>query len=315
MFMSQHPKIKTCIICGKPRWINNSKYCRTCSQFSLRMVIKQFPPKTREAVWDYVKKNGYVCYYTKMQLDMTDPHSPWYCVFDHWKPHDSSKIVITSSLLNDMKSDLSENEFWYLIKALADYKRHGAKIRQIKIKYWGRDYRHDKLLDRLIMKNLSSTQKEQLCCVCGKAILHVYSRTKYCRVCARYMIRMKEEKFPADTMKEICDYIHDSGYICYYTEMPLEVNDSGSPWYCVFDHWMPHNPSKIVLTSAVLNDMKSDLLEEEFWYYIKAFADYKTKGKKVIKKKLVSWNRLYSDLSSPNVFIGDLQGGLNEQTI
>ena len=290
--MLQAYKIKECIICGKTRWIGNSKYCWTCSRFSLRMVIKQLPQKTREAVWGYVRKNGYVCYYTKMQLDMTDPHSPWYCVFDHWAPHDSSKIVITSSLLNDMKSDLSEKELWRLIKDLAEYKRHGTKIKQISLKYWGRHYHPDVALNNCITKNLLAADPKQLCSVCGKAILHVYSHTKYCCLCARYIIRMKEDKLPLDTIKDVCDYIHKNGYKCYYTGMPLEVNDSSSPWYCVFDHWMPHDQRKVVLTSAVLNDMKSDLLEDEFWYYIKAFADYRDKGKKIIKKKLVSWYRL-----------------------
>ena len=74
--------------------------------------------------------------------------------------------------------------------------------------------------------------------------------------------------------------------------MLLEMDDIKSQWYCVFDHWMPHDPRKVVLTSAVLNDMKSDLLEDEFWYYIKAFADYKEKGKKVVKIKPVYWYRL-----------------------
>ena len=106
------------------------------------MIIEQLPQKTVEAVWDYVRKHGYVCFYTGMLLDMTDPHSPWYCVFDHWIPHDSSKIVITFSLLNDMKSDLTEKEFWYLIKALADYKCRHKKIRKIRLKYWDRNYEH-----------------------------------------------------------------------------------------------------------------------------------------------------------------------------
>lgn len=280
-----------CIICGQPRWVNNSKYCKTCSRFSLRMVIQQFPLKTREAVWDYVRKHGYVCYYTRMPLDMTDPHSPWYCVFDHWIPHDNSKIVITSSLLNDMKSDLSEKEFWHLIKALAEFKRKHKKIKKIKLKYWGRDYKRLGPVSEDIMKKMLGKQQIN-CIVCGQPILHRYSRTKYCRLCARYIIRMKEHKLPAGTIKDTCSYIHKNGYKCYYTGTPLEVNDSSSPWYCVLDHWIPHDPRKVVLTSAVVNDMKSDLSEEEFWYYVEAFADYKEKGKKIRVRKPIYWWRL-----------------------
>jgi len=256
------------------------------------MIIKQLPPKTVEAIWGYVRENGYVCYYTGVSLDMTDPHSPWYCVFDHWIPHDSSKIVITSSLLNDMKSDLSEREFWYLIKALADYKRLHKKIKKIKLMYWGRHYRKLAFVEGTAMKKLLGGQTSLLCCVCGKPILHRYSRTKYCRLCARYIIRMKEHKMPPKTIKDTCSYIHKNGYKCYYTGMPLDLEDSSSPWYCVLDHWIPHDQAKVVLTSAVFNDMKSDLSEQEFWYYVKAFADYRDKHKKVRKRNPVYWYRL-----------------------
>ena len=67
--------------------------------------------------------------------------------------------------------------------------------------------------------------------------------------------------------------------------MALEVNDASSPWYCVLDHWTPHDSGKVVLTSALFNDMKSDLSEKEFWYYVLQFADYKDKHKEVRKKK------------------------------
>ena len=191
-----------------------------------------------------------------------------------------------------MKTDLSEEEFWYLIRALANYKRHGTKINPIALRFWGRKYHQETQIDDSIAQKLSAV-KNTLCSICGKVIAHVYSRTKYCRLCARYMIRMKEDKLPPETIKEVCDYIHENGYKCYYTGMMLEVNDSSSPWYCVLDHWKPHDQAKVVLTSAVFNDMKSDLSEEEFWYYIEALADYKQKNKPVPKRQPIYWYRLY----------------------
>jgi hypothetical protein len=74
--------------------------------------------------------------------------------------------------------------------------------------------------------------------------------------------------------------------------MDLELYDASSPWYCVFDHWTPHHPGKVVITSALINQMKSDLTEEEFWYYVKQLADFKEKGTKVHKRKLAYWYRL-----------------------
>jgi hypothetical protein len=127
-----------CIICGKPVLSKYSKYCRVCSHFINRMKRYRFPHKTRDDIWKYVRQNGYVCYYTKMPLDMSNPKSPWYCVFDHWIPRNDKKVVLTTSLFNDMKSDLSEKEFWYFIDQLANYKKKRIKIKKKHLVYWNR---------------------------------------------------------------------------------------------------------------------------------------------------------------------------------
>ncbi len=102
------------------------------------MMRYGFPQKTRNDIWNYVRKNGYVCYYTKMPLEMTDAKSPWYCVFDHWIPQDPRKLVLTTSLFNNMKSDLSEKEFWYFIRQLANYKKNRTKVKKKHLVYWYR---------------------------------------------------------------------------------------------------------------------------------------------------------------------------------
>jgi hypothetical protein len=76
-----------------------------------------------------------------MQLDLDDPQSPWYLVFDHWIPRDPRKIVITSAVVNIMKSDLTEDEFWYFISQLANFHRYGTTVRKKKLAYWLRPYR------------------------------------------------------------------------------------------------------------------------------------------------------------------------------
>jgi hypothetical protein len=129
---------KKCCICGKPVWSYSGKYCLNCSKIYHRTRNKHFPSKTIKAIWDYIRKNGYVCYYTGMQLDMTDTHSPWYCVFDHWIPHDQAKVVITSALLNVIKTDLSEKEFWYYVLQLADHRKKHTNVRKRKLVYWER---------------------------------------------------------------------------------------------------------------------------------------------------------------------------------
>ena len=257
------------------------------------MKWKCLPRKTIEAVWDYIRKYGYVCYYTGMALDTDNEHSPWYCVIDHWIPHNKLKVVITSSLLNDMKSDLSEEEFWCFVRLLADHKRKHTAVAKINLAYWDRDYRHKNKRCPAIDPTLSISNPiahSKKCCICSAP---VYSnRFKYCPTCSAFSARMRQRRLPSETVEAIWDYVRKNGYTCYYTGMPLEMSNSRSPWYCDFDHWIPCDSSRVVLTSALLNEMKSDLTEKEFWYYILQLDNFKRKHTPIRKKKLVYWARL-----------------------
>jgi hypothetical protein len=131
---------KGCWACGEAVHRYNAKYCLRCAKFGERMRTKHFPAKTIKAIWEYIRRYGYVCYYTGMLLDMENRKSPWYLVFDHWIPGNPSKVVITSALVNDMKSDLSEGEFKDMVCQLADYFRKGVPIVQKPFVYWDRIY-------------------------------------------------------------------------------------------------------------------------------------------------------------------------------
>ena len=50
------------------------------------------------------------------------------------------KVVITSFLVNDMKNELTEAEFWYYIAQLANHFRKGTPVKKRKLKYWSRQY-------------------------------------------------------------------------------------------------------------------------------------------------------------------------------
>jgi hypothetical protein len=105
------------------------------------MKILRFPRKAMDDVWRYLRTYGFVCYYTGMPLELDDIKSPWYLVFDHWNPRDPRKIVVTSALVNMMKGDLTEDEFWYFIRQLANFYRKGSPVRKRKLKFWSRPYR------------------------------------------------------------------------------------------------------------------------------------------------------------------------------
>jgi len=133
-------KLGACCICGQAKSSNKSIYCPTCAHTAHRMKWLRLPAKTKEAIWDYIRKYGYVCYYTGMKLDQKNPHSPWHISFDHCNPRDPGKVVITSYLVNEMKNDLTEDEFWYYIARLADHFRKGTPVKKRKLKYWSRHY-------------------------------------------------------------------------------------------------------------------------------------------------------------------------------
>jgi len=93
------------------------------------MKRARFPREAVNGVWDYVRKYGLsviipVCLWIWMILRVP---GIWFLTTGFPV---IPKIVITSSLLNKMKSDLTEEEFWYFIRQLANFRRHGSVVRK-----------------------------------------------------------------------------------------------------------------------------------------------------------------------------------------
>ena len=281
---------KKCCICGSPVFTERSRYCPVCSRFAFRMKARQFPPWVVKRIWEYVRLYGYVCYYTGMALDMNDPTSPFYCVFDHWAPHELSKIVISSALINGMKSDLSEEEFWYYVRALANFKRKHIPVRKRKPIFWDHHYA---LGSEKAVRAIQACPKAHtgICDLCGKRLKN--KLFTYCLTCVKIVYRLRHEAkhLPPQTIEDTLNYIRHEGFVCFYTKMKLDMKDPASPWYCFLNHWRPGDVRRVVITSALINVMKGALTEDEFWYYIEALADYKAKGKPIAKKRPVLWNR------------------------
>ena len=265
-----------CHGCGKRILLNPSKYCPNCAKLAKRLHSEHFHAKARRSFWAYLRRHGHRCYYTGISLQIDDDTSPWYLVFSRLNPGDKGKIVPASALLNEMKSRLSIKEFWYYVLALDDHREKNLKVKKIPLVHW---------------HGLNVSQDNRVCAGCGQAIALKWR--KYCAKCARIEYRMKHARFPREAMLEVWDYVRKYGFVCYYTGMPLELDDLKSPWYLVFDHWMPRDPRKIVITSAVVNIMKSDLTEQEFWYFIKQLANFHRYGTAVRKRRLAYWSRPY----------------------
>ena len=265
-----------CRGCGKRIHLSNFKYCPDCSILANRLYQEHFSPKAKKGFWSYLRKHGRRCCYSGMSLGVDDDTSPWYLVFSRLKSGDKSRIFPASALLNAMKSFLLKKEFWYYVLALDDHREKHLKVKKIPLVHW---------------HGLNASKDNRVCAGCGQAA--ALKGRKYCARCARIASRMKRARFPREAILAVWAYIRKYGFVCYYTGMLLDLDDLKSPWYLVFDHWMPRDPRKIVITSGVLNIMKSDLTEEEFWYFIRQLANFRRHGTAVRKRKLAYWCRPY----------------------
>jgi len=265
-----------CLGCGKKIPLARSKYCPDCAPLAKRLHNEHFHSKARKYFWACLRKHGLRCYYTGMSLELDDDTSPWFLVFSHLNPGDKSKIVPASALLAVMKGTLLKKEFRYYVLALDDHRRKHLKVKKIPLVHW---------------QGIEPSNGDKICIGCGRA--PALKGRKFCVTCVRTAFRMKHSRLFREVMNEIWDYIRKCGYVCYYTGMPLNLDDPKSPWYLVFDHWMPRDPRKIVITSSLVNAMKSDLTEEEFWYFIRQLANFYRHGSVVRKRKLAYWCRPY----------------------
>lgn len=220
----------------------------------------------------YVRKSGYTCDYSGVSLVLKDFASPWHYNFSYPDKGNRNKMVLAAALFTVMKRDLTKPEFRYFVLQLHDNRTKHTKIKKRPIIHWNR-------------------LAPGACCICGQP--KISTKSHYCPTCSRTAHRMKMLRLPAKTRKAIWDYIRKYGYVCYYTGMPLELKDMHDPWYLVFDHTNPRESDKVVITSFLVNDMKNDLTEHEFWYYIAQLANHFRNGTPVRKRELKYWARHY----------------------
>jgi len=111
---------KSCDVCNAP--IHPlPKLCKRCKKFIDRVDIRKKPD--REARIDALKHawdgKSFRCYYTGVELDEKDHRSPRYLTFDHRIPRKEDDLVVASACINDMKSDMTEEEFKAMVIELA----------------------------------------------------------------------------------------------------------------------------------------------------------------------------------------------------
>lgn len=126
-----------CDICDqKPA--PHSIYCPACRGFIFQGRNISERHKALKDGWDE-KARKFRCHYTDAVLNITDPDSPMYLVFDHLTPGKTGRLVLTFAWINCMKMDLSEEEF---LAIMAELDRHfrGAPFNKdvIRFEHWYR---------------------------------------------------------------------------------------------------------------------------------------------------------------------------------
>jgi len=114
--------VKTCQICGAPIHLLAS-FCKWCKKVltggrrqKKRKPDRQARIRALKAAWD---GEGFRCYYTGIRLVEDNPRDPRYLTYDHRTPRLESDVVLSAALVNDMKSDMSEEEFKTMVTQLA----------------------------------------------------------------------------------------------------------------------------------------------------------------------------------------------------
>ena len=134
-------------------------------------------------------------------------------------------------------------------------------------------------------------KRGQECCLCGKPGFS--NKSPYCRECSHFCARLSNERFSPEVCKSLKNYVRKRhGFYCYYTGQKLNVFDESDPYFLEFDHLVPGDPHKVVMTSAWINEMKGDLTLKELKGSVAQLYNYWFKGIKIKKKKFRYWYRL-----------------------
>jgi hypothetical protein len=138
------PTIAKCVICDTILRHSLAKYCTRCKNIMARVETRgkadiAAREKALKDSWDK-ESECFRCHYSGIQLRDNNPRDPRYVTFDHLIPRREGELVITAAIINDMKSDMSVEEFKEIVCQLAKHFKDGTQIEEtiFKLKHYGR---------------------------------------------------------------------------------------------------------------------------------------------------------------------------------
>lgn len=247
-----------CHVCeraAKPR----AHYCPRCREYIYHKPEHLARKQAMKLAYDKAQ-DAFICHYTGILLDEHKPHTPWNLTFDHVIPgKKGGRLVVASSLINDMKSDMSEDEFIAVIREFASYKTTGSFNKDaIHLEHWYRLVRPSRLGQGPFPSSRGTAIIE--CVVCHKPSL---PGTIYCERCRKFVFGKYEHMARQLALKASWNQQQD-GFLCHYTGVRLDENDPKSPWYVSFDHSIPGKKGRLVVCARFINTLKANLTETQF---------------------------------------------------
>jgi len=246
-----------CDICQK-KTTPRASYCPRCRKFIFRKPEHKARAAAMKLAWSE-EQDAFLCHYTGVKLDESDQKSRWYLNFDHVIPGKKGKLVVCAALINDMKSDMSSEEFTTVIRAFSSYKRTGKFDKAtVQLKYWARLVRPSKLGAACIPAPKGTAVVD--CDICGKKSV---PGSIYCVRCRKFVFGKYEHQARRLALKEAWNMEHD-GFLCHYTDIKLEETNTKDPWYLSFDHRIPGKKGTLDICARFINTMKATLTEPQF---------------------------------------------------
>jgi len=254
-----------CYVCEKetkPR----AAYCLRCRKFIYHKPDHAARAAALKEAWDPVL-DGFRCLYTGIKLDESNPGSRRYLTFDHPVPGDSSRLVACCRLVNEMKSDMTSEEFFAFIRAFAVYRRTGVFPKDaVDLGHWMRTVKPSRQGAAPLPPGKGTAVVA--CGICGKPSV---PGSTYCPRCRKFVHGKYERRARRVALKRAWSPELD-GFVCENTGVRLDENNPKDPWYVSVDHRFPGKKGHLAVCARVVNTVKATLTAEQFPKVMEALA-------------------------------------------
>jgi hypothetical protein len=280
--------MKYCKICGHPALYHTNR-CARCTKFCEKTTLKSVRRDALIKAWSK-EADAFLCYYTGVKLEDYETGSPFYLTFDHLDPEDRTKVVCAARFVNELKDAMTEPEFRINIPLLAKHFRTGEPIDRSLFRvdhYHGKDGK--KPAEAFTMEP-ETVWFSETCVICGHEPL---KGMIYCGRCRKIFHNQRDRAAKRKALVKAYNKDVD-GFRCQYTGFLLDLGNNLSPWQLNFDHRIPGRQGDYIVSCRLVNDMKSELSEEEFKKVVIELARHFETGEPYDRDiiKFEFWDRL-----------------------